>query len=154
MLNPNDILAAVVAALKSTQVLVDSVGGNQDAIQAYYGSTPAQSSLARAIFQMPASNCAILAVYMGFGPKNVRSLEYWSHRLRVIVRGGGDTLHALVNGCPLTSPVKLLNYEFLPELGAMDVPSAARVSMLVSQDGSQAIDYFQFDFAVTEKGDN
>lgn len=159
MLNPADILDALVAKLKVITTLVDALGGDATNIVAYHDAWPASSYLQTALIEMKAPG--ILAVWRDTSPGNFGRNEVWKHTFSLIIRppeavedgpGYGDIFAAIVNGIPTGSGVKLLNDLIHSGCYPMDVPTFTRQTIVVSAEAS--LDYFEIRITLTENGDN
>jgi hypothetical protein len=157
MLNPDDLVAAWVAAFQSTPDLVAALGGENGAgVQSYIDAFPQSNNLRLAIQALKTGS--LLVVYMGTGKARVGSAIQFSHRFSFIAKapiGGsyGAIFNAFVNGVPDGGTLPLLRTEIHPACYPMDLdlPSSQRNSLLVSVDGT-TLDYFEFSASLTETG--
>lgn len=161
MLNPGTLVNSIVTILRDIPELVVEVGGDASRIYGYYGQFPTEPSLARALWAM--QRPAVMVAYQGFNPGR-RGGEVWKHSFSIYLRlretsqadppeAHYKALWLLVNGVPASAGgLRLLNAVIHADCDPMDVPSAQRQTMVIDDAGS-SIDYFEFSFTLTEKGD-
>lgn len=159
MTNPGNLIDGIVSALRSVPDLVAEHGGDANRIAAFDGFYLAQPTVALAVFEMPIPGT--LVVYQGFGPGGVANR--WHHRVSLFHRQRPAAeiesattylaaLWLLVNGVPAGQTQRLVDYEFHGDYDSMLPPTLARRTMLLDQAGG-AVDYFEVQLAVPEKGD-
>lgn len=158
MLNPADIVNALVTALQGTPAVVTELNGDATLIYAYTDSPPQSSSLALNIYQMPAPG--VMIAWNGTGPAKNDTLGLFSHEIAIYVRAQDSTaapgtptfaniVSAIINAQPTGYSERLINSELLPELLPMEIPTVRRI-----HDEEGTIDLFEIATDFTEKTDN
>lgn len=159
MLNPGELVEAIVVKLRSIEELVnEELEGNASLIRPYHYRFPREASVQRAIHDMP--NPTLLVVWQGHDPIGSREAEGWQHQFTIFIRcrqlTEDDLITAgyyrinelLTNGLPtLGDGLRMLYTEIHPNCYSMDLP---RNHPGVDVEGG---DYFRFDFSLTEIGD-
>jgi len=160
MLNPADLVDAIVAALQDIPEFVTEMNSEPDRISAYHDQFPARVNLGQAIYQMDPPST--LVAWRETAPGSVGRMEMWKHSFSVYFRpkehaagddyGYGKLMGLLINGVPTSGTgQKLLNEPIHASCFPMDVPTFARNTLMVTQDSS--IDYFEVRLTLTEMGD-
>jgi hypothetical protein len=156
VINPAELVDALVAKLRAIPELVAEMEGDAERIRAYHDLYPKRVSLALAIYEMPAP--AILVAWQGTTPGSFGAGEAWKHNLSLYLRARetfeGDPPTAyyrlfdrIVNGVPTGSAFKMLYTTIHPACHPMDLPSIERAT------DEQGTDYFQVTVSFTEMGD-
>lgn len=160
MLNPADLVDAIVAALQDIPEFVTEMDGDAARISAYHDQFPTRSNLALAIYQMDPPST--LVIWRETAPGSAGRMEVWKHSFSVLFRprehvagddyGYGKLMELFVNGVPSSGTgQKLLNEPIHASCWPMDVPTFARSTLMVTQDS--ALDYFEVRLTLTEMGD-
>ena len=161
MLNGGTLIDAVLRVLRDIPEFVIEMASAEERIIGFYGRFPDQASRKAALLALPRPS--VLVLYNGFGPGQ-RGGEVWKHRLSVWIlprqtleadapEAHYKALWLLVNGIPnAAGTIRLLNYEIHPACDPMDVPEA-EVQTIALDDFGATLDYWEFNFALTEKGD-
>ncbi len=154
MINPSDIVNALVAALQGIPQLVDQLGGKATNIYAYRDSPPQQSSLSRAIYEMISPS--VMVVWIGTSPSRKEGIGLFSHEVSLYVRADDATtapgtptfanvITAMINGTPTGRPVRFIMDELMPNLQPMEVPTIRRI-----HDEEGTLDLFEVATEFTE----
>lgn len=118
MVNPNDIVDAVVTKLRSVSAVVALVGGDSNAIYSYEPSFPAAASLEQALNEMPAPS--VLVCHRGFST-GVETISR-THQVSIFIVPDGspwDLLVAILDGVPTGDNE---TFKDLEVLGSLDPP--------------------------------
>jgi hypothetical protein len=167
MLNPADLLDALVLKLRAIPELVEEMGGAPTNIRAYHHRWPHVSYLQVALVQAKAP--AILVVWRETRPGNIETAEAWQHDFSLIVlpreeataevegeaAAYGRIFGLIVNGVPKDDTAegnKLLNETIHSGCYPMNIPTFSRQTIMVSAEAS--MDYFDARIVLAEKGDN
>ncbi len=152
MIQPSEIVNNLVTALRAIPSLVTAMGELEDSIFAYSDQFPHNSSLHRAIHQMPLPS--IMAVWMGTQPGRNGGMSFWQHRVTLYVRAGNATdayasVFRLITKTVPTGYGNTLLYEQIhASCEAMDIPSIQR------QTDAEGLDYFEIPLTFQEIGDD
>ncbi len=157
MINPAELVEALVAKLRAIPELVAEMDGDAGRIYAYHDLYPKRVSLPFAIYEMPVP--AILVAWQGTAPGTFGGNEVWKHSLSLYLRARevfeADPPSAyyklfglIVNGVPAGSGQKLLYTTVHDGCYPMDTPSIHRAT------DEQGTDYFEVTVSFTEIGDN
>jgi hypothetical protein len=155
MINPAELVDALVAKLRAIPELVLEMEGDPQRIFAYHDLYPKRVSLPLAIYEMPVPS--ILVAWQGTTPGSFGVGEVWRHNLSLYLRAReafeGDPPTAyyrlfdlIVNGVP-AGALKMLYTTVHPRCHPMDLPSIQRTS------DEQGTDYFEVTMSFTEMGD-
>lgn len=153
MINPADLVAALVTALRDIPAYVTEMNGDASNIFAYEDQFPTTASVQQAIAKMTPPQTMV--VFEGTSQGNFDRNEVWKHRISIIQRAYGKSTtlwHLFVNGIPASGTQRLFYTNILSTCMPMDIPSVQRVPLLVSQDA--IIDFYQISATFTEIGDN
>jgi len=156
MINPAELVDALVAKLRAIPELVLEMEGDPERIFAYHDLYPKRASLPLAIYEMPVPS--ILVAWQGTTPGSFGAAEVWKHNLSLYLRARetleGDPPTAyyrlfdlIVNGVPTGSALKMLYTTIHPRCHPMDLPSIQRAT------DEQGTDYFEVTVSFTEMGD-
>lgn len=156
MINPAELVDAVVTKLRAIPELVAEMESDPERISAYHDLYPKRTSLSLAIYEMPV--LSILVVWQGTTPGSFGSSEAWKHNLSLYLRARetleGDRPTAyyrlcdlIVNGVPADGTLKMLYTTVHPACHPMDLPSIQRAT------DEQGTDYFEVTVSFTEMGD-
>jgi len=156
MINPAELVEALVQTLRSIPELVVEMDGLPERISAYHDMYPKRVSLSQAIYEMPAPS--ILVAWQGTTPGSFGAGEAWKHNLALYLRaretyqGDPPTAHyrlfdLIVNGVPSGGTLKMLYATVHPRCHPMDLPSVQRAT------DEQGTDYFEVTVSFTEMGD-
>jgi hypothetical protein len=156
MINPAELVDALVAKLRAVPELVAEMEGDPQRIYAYHDLYPKRTSLPLAIYEMPVPS--ILVAWQGTTPSSFGAGEAWKHNLSLYLRARetleGDPPTAyyrlfdlIVNGVPATSALKMLYTTVHERCHPMDLPSIQRAT------DEQGTDYFEVTVSFTEMGD-
>ncbi len=156
MINPAELVDALVAKLRAIPELVAEMEGDPERIRAYHDLYPKRVSLPLAIYEMPVPS--ILVAWQGTTPGSFGSSEAWKHNLSLYLRAR-ETLEddpptayyrlfdLIVNGVPAGSALKMLYTTVHERCHPMDLPSIQRAA------DEQGTDYFEVTVSFTEMGD-
>jgi hypothetical protein len=156
MINPAELVDALVAKLRAIPELVAEMEGDPQRIYAYHDLYPKRVSLPLAIHQMPAP--AVMVAWQGTLPGAFGGMEAWRHQISLYLRaretleGDGPTAYyrlfdLIVNGVPVGSTLKMLYTTVHPRCQPMDTPSISR------QSDAEGLDYFEVSTGFLEIGD-
>lgn len=155
MINPAELVDALVAKLRAIPELVAEMEGNPQRISAYHDHYPKRVSLAQAIYEMPVPS--VLVAWQGTTPGSFGGAEVWKHNLSLYLRARETAespptayyrlFDLIVNGVPTGSNLKLLYSTVHERCHPMDTPSIQRVT------DAQGTDYFEVHLSFTEVGD-
>jgi hypothetical protein len=157
MVDPSDLIDALVEKLRAIEDLVELVGGDPDRIFAYSDRFPDSVSIDKARYKLPSPGMMI--AYEGCGPGSSGTNEAWKHELSVSLRAKDETgsespaayyamFRQFVKGKPAGEDLPM-NYltvheSFLP----MDTPTLRRMT------DAAGVDYFEIAVTFTEIGDD
>ena len=115
MVNPNDIVDAVVTKIRAISAVVALVGGDANAIYAYEPSFPSAASLEQALNEMPSPS--VLVCHRGFstGAETVSR----THQVSIFIVPDGspwDLLVAILDGIPSGDSEAFKDLEILSTL--------------------------------------
>ena len=156
MINPAELVDALVAKLRAIPELVLEMEGDPQRIYAYHDLYPKRVSLPLAIYEMPVPS--ILVAWQGTAPGTFGAGEAWKHNLSLYLRAR-ETLDCdpptayyrlfdlIVNGVPASGALKMLYSTIHERCHPMDLPSIQRAS------DEQGTDYFEVTMSFTEMGD-
>ncbi len=157
MINPAELVEALVAKLRAIPELVVEMEGDAGRIYAYHDSYPKRVSLPFAIYEMAVPS--ILVAWQGTAPGTFGGNEVWKHNLSLYLRAReifeADPPSAyyklfglIVNGVPAGSSGQKLLYTTVHDgCYPMDTPSIHRAT------DEQGTDYFEVTVSFTEIGD-
>jgi len=156
MINPAELVDALVAKLRAIPELVLEMEGDWQRIYAYHDLYPKRMSLPLAIYEMPVPS--IMVAWQGTTPSSFGAAEAWKHNLSLYLRAretlDGDPPTAyyrlfdlIVNGVPAGGALKMLYTTVHPRCHPMDPPSIQRAT------DEQGTDYFEVTVSFTEMGD-
>jgi len=159
MTNPGNLIDGIVTGLRAVADLVTEHGGDAQKISAFLGFYPDGACLARAVYEMHVPGT--LVVYQGYGPGGAGNT--WHHRVSLIHRPRRSTdndtastylksLWLFTNGTPAGQSQRLIDYEFHADYESMLPPVLSRQTMIFDEKGA-AIDYFELQMQIPEKGD-
>jgi hypothetical protein len=141
---------AMVAALRAVPELVDLLGGDPNAINAYLDQPPERNSLGSAIYRMKPGS--VLAAWQEtFLTQG--EMEGWLHRIVIFVRAARgesslDLIGAIINGIPV--PGDGLRWRFCPLMDGVLPTTISEISRPTDEEG---IDYFSIMTETKETGD-
>jgi hypothetical protein len=154
MINPTDILDALIAKLREIEDLVEEMDGDENRIYAFHSLYPKESNLAQAIFAQPVPS--ILAVWNGTGPGNFGRNEAWKHQFTLYLRARetdeatasyAKLFRLLTKGVPASTGLALQYSTVHADCLPMDTPTIARDT------DQESLDYFAVSITFTEIGD-
>jgi hypothetical protein len=156
MINPAELVDALVEKLRAIPELVLEMEGDPERISAYHDLYPKRVSLPLAIYEMPVPS--ILVAWQGTVPGSFGENEAWKHNLSLYLRARetfeGDPPTAyhrlfdlIVNGVPAEGALKMLYTTVHERCHPMDLPSIQRSTH------EQGTDYFEVTVSFTEMGD-
>ncbi len=124
MVKPSDIVAALVALLRSIPDLVAEMGGDEERIYGYLDVYPVNVNRRNAIHNMPTPS--VMVVYGDWGEDEFGAGQPFSHSVTVYVRppdGGcySDLTRLLVYGVPSGQPLPMVNITVLDDLQPMKI---------------------------------
>jgi hypothetical protein len=147
MINPAELVDALVAKLRAIPGLVAEMDGDPERIRAYHDLYPKRTSLALAIYEMAVPS--ILIAWQGTAPGSFGAGGVWKHNLALYLRAADyyRLFDLIVNGVPAGSALKMLYTTVHPVCHPMDLPSIGRAT------DEQGTDYFEVTVSFTEMGD-
>jgi hypothetical protein len=147
MINPAELVDALVAKLRAIPELVAEMHGDPERIRAYHDLYPKRVSLALAIYEAPVPS--ILVAWQGTTPGRFGAGEAWKHNLSLYLRAADyyRMLDLIVNGVPAGGALKMLYSTIHERCHPMDLPSIQRAT------DEQGADYFEVTLSFTEMGD-
>jgi hypothetical protein len=89
LVDPAEIISALVDLLRDIPDLVEAVGGDEAKIYAYKDRYPKNVSLELAIYQMPAPG--VMVAFQGTEPTASGGFQVWQHRISIFCRAGEDS---------------------------------------------------------------
>jgi hypothetical protein len=152
MLNPADIVAAVVDTLRDIPDLVDRLG-HPESIFAYSDQYPAQKTVEDAVTEMMTPS--IMVVHESTEMGAMGEVPRWQHNIVLYIRAEGqagesgyyELINIMANGHPASNPChSFLESQLHPEC---DGPADPEFSRYATEDG---IDLWQLKFSLTELG--
>ena len=157
MIDPSEIVDALITLLRDIPELVIEMGGDPARIYAYHDQYPKKSSLAQAIHQMPAPG--IMAAWQGTQPGSFGGVDVWKHHVTLFLRApetfDGDPPTAyyrlfrlITKGVPTAAGVPMINATVHSSCYPMDLPTIQR------QTDAEGLDYFEVQMSFTEVGDD
>ncbi len=157
MINPNDIVEALVLLLRDIPDLVAAVGGDEERIFSYYDQYPKDVSLELARYQMLAPG--IMVAWQGSGPGSFGNFEVWKHDISLTLRAAEDSgeetpsgyyrlFQQIVKGKPKSLGQAMQYVTVHSACQPMDTPRMQR------QTDSAGVDYFEVSMTFTESGDD
>ena len=157
MIDPNDIVDALVALLQDIPNLVEAVGGDEAKIFSYRDRYPKNLSLEIAKYQMPAPG--IMVAWQGSGPGSFGGFEVWKHEISIYLRAGEESdddtpsgyyrlFMLITKGIPTNKGQAMQYLTVHDACQPMDTPSMRR------QTDAQGVDYFEVSMTFTEIGDD
>jgi len=159
LVNPSEIVDALVALLRSIPDLVEELGGDENSIFAYHDRYPKNVSLARAIYGQPSPS--VMVAWQGTALGSEGSFAAWRHSISIFLRAAEDagdeipagyyTLYRLIlKGIPEAGDGQPMLYTRIHEsCNPMDdIPSIQR------QADAEGVDYFEIQMSFTEIGDD
>ena len=154
MINPAEILDALISKLREIEDLVEEMDGDATRIYAFHNLYPKESNLAHAIFTQPVPS--ILAVWNGTGPGSFGRNEAWKHHFALYLRARetdeatasyARLFRLLTKGVPPSTGLALQYSTIHDDCLPMDTPTIHRDT------DQESLDYFQVDLTFTEIGD-
>lgn len=157
MIDPAELVDALVDNLRMIPHLVMEMDGDVDRIYTYHDSYPKSVSLAHAIHAMPLP--AIMAAWNGSGPAQSGDFTRWRHNVTLYLRAKNEIegdpragyyrlFRLIVKGIPTGQSQPMLYLDIHPSCTSMEVP------MIERQTDAEALDYFQVPITFTEIGDD
>jgi|SRR5579859_1467902 len=157
MVNPDDLVSALVAKYRAIDAVTSQLG-DAGQIIGYADVSPNETNLRVTILQQPPGS--IVVVWMGMAPARYNNSLYVRHRFSFYLRTAespagiatyGSLVAALINGIDPDTGQPMHSTTIHPSCESMDLdyPSAQRNSMLISPDG-ETLDYFEFQMALVE----
>ncbi len=154
MIDPNDIVAELVALLQDIPDLVTAMGGDATKIVGYFETS---SRLDLAIYQMVPPG--IMVAYQGLAPARFGGFDVWAHQLSIAIKlpvsssaaalsGYYEIFRLIVKGMPTSAGQEMQYIQVNPSCDPMDTPTMRR------QTDAQGVDYFEVSMTFTEIGDN
>jgi len=154
MINPAEILDALIAKLREIEDLVAEMDGDETRIYAFHNLYPKESNLTNAIFTQPVPS--IMAVWNGTGPGNFGRNEAWKHQFTLYLRARETSeatasyarlFRLLTKGVPASTGLALQYSTIHEHCLPMDTPTIARDT------DQESLDYFAVSITFTEIGD-
>jgi len=155
MLNPGEIVEALIAKLRAIPELVAEMGGDATRISAYHDHYPKRASLLSAVYEAP--HPSILVAWQRTSPGLLGRNEVWKHDFVLYLRAGETPespptayyrlFWLIVNGVPAGESVRLLNAQIHASCYPMEAPTCARIT------DEQGVDHFVVNLSLKEIGD-
>jgi hypothetical protein len=157
MINPAEIIDALVSLLRDIPELVDEVGGDPERIFAYHDRYPRNVSLEMARYEMPSPS--VMVAYQGTGPGSFGTSEVWKHEISISLRAREEAdegaapagyyrlFRLITKGVPASVNQSLNNATVHASCQPMDTPAMRR------QTDAAGVDYFEIAMSFTEIGD-
>lgn len=154
MINANSIIDALVTKWRAIPALVVLMGGNANNIYAYKAQFPTSESWTQAVTQMiPPS---MMVRFRGTAPAEY-GMGAHKYRFVIYIRHSdmaADVLKQMLDGVPTGfGGQKFLRTEIVPECDPIDHTSLRSEEKTLPV-GEFGLDYFEVEFAVTEKLDS
>jgi hypothetical protein len=156
VINPADLINALVTQMRLVPGLVAEVGGDPNRIVAYHDNYPHKISLFRELYIMPAPG--ILVAWQGTEvAAQEGGFERWQHGVSVYLKSGVESstdssayyrmFRAFTKGIPAGGTIELQYATIHPACNPMNTPSISR------QPDEEGIDFFEIATSFTEIGD-
>ncbi|MGQ9686626.1 MAG: hypothetical protein ACUVT2_10030 [Thiobacillaceae bacterium] len=155
MVNPAELVEALVARLRAIPELVAEMDGDAERIYAYHDHYPKRISLSSAVYEAP--HPSILVAWQRTSPGFFGRHEVWKHDFALYLRARETSevpptayyrlWELIVNGVPEGDSVRLLNATIHPACYPMDVPTCARLT------DEQGVEHFVVNLSLRELGD-
>lgn len=158
LINPAEIVDALVDLLRDIPDLVEAVGDDPERIFAYHDRYPKNVSLDKARYELPSPG--IMVAYQGTAPGSFGGFEVWRHEISLTLRAAEEPdkgeppagyyqlFRLIVKGIPAGKGVPMNNLTVHPSCHPMDTPTMRR------QTDAAGIDYFEVLLSFTEIGDD
>jgi hypothetical protein len=164
MVNPGDLVNALVTKMQLVEGLVREVGSDPQKIYVYQHNFPRTMTLEDAVYQMPPGS--MMVAWEGTGPGRLDRMEVWKFRLGIYVkpaeRPNIDAAYSVyqlwdnfINGVPVGEGCdgqKMLRTEIHDDFWPMDTPSITAQSGRTPESGA-TFEYFKISVTFTQKGD-
>jgi hypothetical protein len=165
MVNPGDLVAALLAKLQLNADLVRVVGGKQDNLFVYKRNYPRMMSLDDAVYQMPPGS--VMLVWEGTFPATLGNrMDVWKNQIGIYIKakdksnvdasfGFYEIWDALINGIPVGEGCdgqKMLRTTVHDDFWPMDTPSITP-QLGRTPESQEAFEYFKITVSFTQKGD-
>ncbi len=159
MVNPSEIVEALVAKLRDIPDLVTEVGGDAQRIYAYHDRYPDNVSLDAAKYQM--TGPAVMVAWTGTRLGSRGDFTAWKHEFSISLRAKKETnnppdgyykLYRLITkGVPVNGDGQPLIYTTVHE--SCD-PLDDGIPPIQRQTDAAGVDYFEISLSFTEIGDD
>jgi hypothetical protein len=160
LINPSEIVDALVTLLRSIPDLVEELGGNEENIFAYHDRYPKNISIEKAKYEQPSPS--VMAVWQGTGVGNQGSFTVWKHSVSLFLRSAEDPGDDIPTGY---YTLYRLILKGVPESGVGEQPMIYQtvhasctpmddVPSIQRQSDASGIDYFEITLSFTEIGDD
>lgn len=158
MVNPSEIVEALIVLMRDIPDLIAEVGGDPERIYAYHDRYPQKVSLELARYEMPAPS--VMVAWQGTRLGSRGGFNAWTHDLSISLRAKEETedppdgyyklYRSIVKGVPASGDGQPLQYMTVhASCEAMDdIPPIAR------QTDAAGVDYFEISMSFTEIGDD
>jgi len=155
MLDPTDLLDAIVGKLRLVPEIVAALDGDIDNIFAYTDQFPEQTNVRDALLTQPRPS--VMVMWQASGPGMLGRNETWKHRFSLYVSPAKGTdpfalFRLIVSGVPAGGAVRLLNAQMHAAVLPMDVPTFSRGAVVMDAEG-HTLDYYEVGMTLTEIGD-
>ena len=155
MLNPADLLTAVVARLRDIPELVAVLDGDANNIYAYSDAFPTAANFREALIIQ--RRPSIMVMWQETGPGAWAKNEVWKHRFSLFIAASNGIspfalMQLLVSGVPAALGVRMLNAQIHASVLPMDTPRFSRGFLVTDVTGS-TLDYYEMSLTLTERGD-
>jgi hypothetical protein len=149
VINPAEIVDALVVLLRGIPELVDSVGGDEEKIFAYVDQYPQNVNLPRAIHVMPSP--AVMVAYQDWGEGSFGAGQPINHRLTIYVRPAVESSYSdmtaiLVNGIPSGQPLSLINATIKDGLDPMKIEGRCGRQL-----DAEGVEFWELNISFNEK---
>ena len=156
MINPAEIVTALVDLLRDIPDLRAEMNGDTARIFAYHDQYPKKVSLALALYQLPAPG--VMVAWQGGSLGSFGSFEAYKHRFSIFLRAGESLaddppasyyklIRLLIKGVPASVNQPMTNLTVHLSCHPMEVVDWAR------QTDAEGLDYFEASVVFTEIGD-
>lgn len=156
MINPSQLIDAVVATLQTNAPLVGSMGDNAAAITAHHYLYGQDNRFAEMLAQMTPP--AVLIAWEGTAGGNFNGQTIWKHHVCAYIRSANaanagqfsyETIFwQMMNGFVNGSGLSMRRVQILPTVDLMETPNAIH---MVDED---QMDFFKVEMVFPEIGDN
>ncbi len=154
MIDPAELLDALVDALRAIPELRSEMNGDEARIAAYHYRFPDENSLVKAVHEMPAPG--ILVAWRGAGPGQRGGFQCYEHQLSLFLRSreqqSGDDATGyyrlyryIADGVPGGSGLPLIHRTVHASCDPM-----SNVPGIVQQTDAEGVDYFEVGIAFKE----